>query len=51
LSVKVVEDTVIRRIDRKIYNVDNPKIKNTLKELKVVENSALLIELKDPSES
>jgi hypothetical protein len=50
LSVKVVEDTVIRRIDRKTLNQDNPTIKNTLKDLKIVDNSALLIELKDPAE-
>lgn len=50
LSVKIVEDTVIRRVDRKILNTDNPTIKNTLKDLKIVDNSALLIELKDPTE-
>jgi len=50
LSVKVVEDTVIRRVDRKLVSIDNPTIKNTLRDLKIVDNSALLIELKDPAE-
>ena len=50
LMVKVVEDTMIRRIDRKVFNPDNPNIKNTLKELKIIDNSALLVELKDPAE-
>ena len=50
ISLKVIEDTVIRRIDRKVHNVDNPTIKTTLRELKIVDNSALLVELKDPSE-
>jgi len=50
LSVKVVEDTIIRRVDRKIVNQDNPTIKNTLKDLKIIDNSALLVELKDPTE-
>ena len=49
-SVKVVEDTVIRRVDRKLVNQDNPTIKNTLKDLKIIDNSAILIELKDPAE-
>jgi hypothetical protein len=49
-SVKVVEDTVIRRVDRKLVNQDNPTIKNTLKDLKIFDNSAILIELKDPAE-
>lgn len=48
--VKVVEDTMIRRIDRKVYNSDNPNIKNSLKDLKIIDNSALLVELKDPAE-
>lgn len=30
--------------------MDNPTIKTTLRELKIVHNSALLVELKDPSE-
>ena len=30
--------------------MDNPTIKTTLRELKIVDNSALLVELKDPSE-
>lgn len=50
LMVKVVEDTVIRRIDRKTLNQDNPNIKNTLKDLKIIDNSALLVDLKDPEE-
>lgn len=47
ISVKVVEDTVIRRVDRQILNKDNPTIKNKLSDLKIVDNSALLVELKD----
>ena len=50
ISVKVVEDTVIRRVDRKLVHADNPTIKNTLKDLKIIDNSALLVELKDPAE-
>lgn len=50
ISVKVVEDTVIRRVDRKLVSVDNPTIKNTLKDLKIVDNSAILVEMKDPAE-
>jgi len=50
LMIKVVEDTMIRRIDRKVFNSDNPNLKNTLKDLKIVDNSALLVELKDPAE-
>jgi hypothetical protein len=45
-----VEDTVIRRVDRKLVSVDNPTIKNTLKDLKIVDNSAILVEMKDPAE-
>ena len=48
--MKVVEDTVIRRVDRKFVSVDNPTIKNTLKDLKIVDNSAILVEMKDPAE-
>jgi hypothetical protein len=50
LMIKVVEDTMIRRIDRKVFNSDNPNLKNTLKDLKILDNSALLVELKDPAE-
>ena len=50
ISVKVVEDTVIRRVDRKVVNAENPTIKNRLKDLKIVENTALLVEIKDPAE-
>jgi hypothetical protein len=50
ISIKVVEDTVIRRVDRLKYNKDIPNVKNTLRDLKIVENSALLVEEKDPSE-
>jgi hypothetical protein len=50
LMIKIVEDTMIRRIDRKVFNSDNPNLKNTLKDLKILDNSALLVELKDPSE-
>jgi hypothetical protein len=48
--IKIVEDTMIRRIDRKVFNSDNPNLKNTLKDLKILDNSALLVELKDPTE-
>lgn len=41
---------MIRRIDRKLVNVDNLTIKNTLKDLKIVDNSAILVEMKDPAE-
>ena len=48
--MKIVEDTVIRRIDRKLVSIDNPTIKNTLEDLKIVDNSAILVEMKDPAE-
>jgi hypothetical protein len=48
--VKVVEDTVIRRVDRKLVSVDNATIKNTVKDLKIIDNSAILVEMKDPAE-
>lgn len=47
ISLKVVEDTVIRRIDRQIYNRENPTVKNTLKDVKVGDNTAILVEMKD----
>ena len=50
LMVKVVEDTVIRRVDRKTLNPDNPNVKSTLKDLKIIDNSALLVDLKDAEE-
>ncbi len=50
ISVKVVEDTVIRRIDRKVYNQDNPNLKNRIKDLKIVDNSAILVEEKSKEE-
>ena len=48
--MKVVEDTVIRRVDRKLVSVDNATIKNTVKDLKIIDNSAILVEMKDPAE-
>ena len=50
LSVKVIEETIIRRIDRRVMNIDNPTIFNTLKDLKIVDNSALLVEEKTEEE-
>jgi hypothetical protein len=50
ISVKVVEDTIIRRIDRKVYNQDNPNLKNRIKDLKIVDNSAILVEEKSKEE-
>lgn len=47
ISLKVVEDTVIRRIDRQIKNVYNPNVKNTLKDVKVVDNTSILVETKE----
>lgn len=40
---------MIRRIDRLIVNQENPNIKNTLKDVKVGDNSAILVEMKDES--
>lgn len=51
ISLKVVDDTSIRRIDRQTRNIDNPNIKNTLKDVKLVDNSALLVEMKDESQA
>jgi hypothetical protein len=33
-----------------LVNLDNPTIKNTLKDLKIIDNSAILVELKDSAE-
>ncbi len=41
---------MIRRIDRKIYNDDNPTVLNTLKDLKIMDNAALLVEIKSDSD-
>jgi hypothetical protein len=45
MSLKVVEENLIRRIDKHIYNQDNPDKMNTLKDVKIVENTALLVEV------
>ena len=50
VSLKVYEDTVIRRIDRLIYKQSDPSEKNTLKDLKVIDNSAILVEERDQNE-
>ena len=50
VTVKVVEETLIRRIDKRVMNIDNPNVKNTLRDLKIVDNSALLIEEKSQEE-
>ncbi len=47
VSLKVVDDTMIRRIDRQIWNIDDPNVKNRLKDLKIVDNTAILVEMKD----
>lgn len=47
VSLKVVDDTMIRRIDRQIWNIDDPNVKNTLRDLKIVDNTAILVEMKD----
>lgn len=51
VSLKVVDDTAIRRIDRQTKNADNPNIKNTLNDVKLVDNSALLVEMKDENQA
>ena len=43
--LKVVEENLIRRVDRQIYNKENPTVKNTLKDLKIMDNSAILLEV------
>jgi hypothetical protein len=45
ICAKVVEENLIRRIDRLIYNKENSSILNTLFDLKIVDNSALLLEV------
>lgn len=50
VTVKVVEDTVIRRIEKRVMNIYNPNVKNTLRDLKIVDNTALLIEEKSQEE-
>lgn len=45
INAKVVEENLIRRIDRQIHNKDNPTLLNTLYDLKIVDNSALLLDV------
>ena len=45
ICAKVVEEKLIRRIDRLTHNKENPAILNTLFHLKIVDNSALLLEV------
>lgn len=51
LKLKLCEETMTRRIDRKIYNEKDPMRKNTLQDLKVIHNSVFLVEIKEASES
>lgn len=51
LKLKLCEETMTRRLDRKIYNEKDPMVKNTLQDLKVVHNSVFLVEIKDATES
>jgi len=46
LKVKVIEESIVRRVDKLIYNLQDPNKLNNLKDLKIVDNSALLIEIK-----
>lgn len=46
ISLKVVEESLIRRIDKQINNADNPTKKNTLKDVKLIDNTALLVEVR-----
>ncbi len=45
ISAKVVEENLIRRIDRLTYNKEKPTVLNTLFDLKIVDNSALLLDV------
>ena len=45
MSVKIVEESMIRRIDKHIKNQDDPTKYNTLKDVKIVENTAILFEV------
>ena len=50
-SIKVVDENLIRRIDRQIYNKDTPSVLNTLKDLKITDNAAILLEVKNDDEA
>ena len=50
MCVKLIEETRISRVDTQIYAKDNPNRMNSVKDLKICHNSALLVEEKDPSE-
>ena len=45
MSVKIIEDSIIRRIDKHIYNAEDSTRKNTLKDVKIIENTAILFEV------
>jgi len=50
ICVKLIEETRITRIDTNLYNKETSKRLNTLKDVKICHNSALLVEDKDPNE-
>lgn len=50
ISLKIVDDTMIRRIDRQVRNAENPNIKNTIKDVKVIDGTVILIEVKDDTQ-
>lgn len=50
LMLKIAEDTVIRRIDRQVRNVENPQIFNSLRDVKVSDGTVILVEMKDESQ-
>ena len=50
MCIKLIEETRISRIDTNIYNKEVPDQLNTLRDVKICHNSALLVEEKDPNE-
>ena len=50
LSLKVFEGNIIKRLDKNIFNIDNPSKKNTIKDLKLTETTPILVEMKTDEE-
>lgn len=50
ILLKVIEENLIRRIDRQIYNQNDPNKKNTLKDIKLTDNAALMVDMKSEEE-
>ena len=49
IKARAIDQGQIRRIDNKITNKET-KLENTLSDLKIKDNTAIMIEVKDPGE-